>query len=307
MKETQFTIGCDPEFFMRERITGKLISAIPFIKGTKDKPELLPRGGNLQRDNVAVEVATDPAGTVNQFVNNISCTLKEAVKRLPSGHEIVAIPSAYFNKDQLNHPEANVFGCDPDFDVWKMRENTKPYATDPTFRSCGAHIHVGTDGTDDNAFLLDWDRKMEFVKVMDCVHGVISTILDNSKEAIDRRQLYGKAGAHRHKPYGVEYRVLSNYWLRSPITVTMIYHLTQDALQICREQVAKKLIMSMGEDEVQTVINKGQQDVAFKMLEKHLLPILSQKSIYYFNESLAKIKNNDMNFNAEWNLEMHNH
>lgn len=302
IKHPQFTIGCDPEFFMRERATGKLISAIPFIKGTKYEPESLPQGGNLQRDNVAVEIATDPAETASKFVNNISCTLKEAIKKLPSGHEIVAIPSACFDQDQLEDPEANVFGCDPDYNVWKMAVNDKPYAADPTFRSCGAHIHVGTDGKDTNSFLLKIDRKMEFVKTMDCLHGIISTILDSSKEAIDRRQLYGKAGAHRNKDYGVEYRVLSNYWLRSPITVMMMYHLTQDALLICRERAAKNLITALGEDEIQTVINEGQRDVAFKMLEDHILPVLSQESIHYFNEALAKINNNDMNFNKEWNL-----
>ena len=306
-RQPQFTIGCDPEFFMRERATGKLISSIPFINGTKHNPELLPQGGNIQRDNVAVEIATDPAQTADQFVKNISCTLKEAIKKLPSGHEIVAIPSACFDEDQLKHPEAHIFGCDPDHNVWTMCENDKPYAADPTFRSCGAHIHVGTDGKDSNAFLLNFNRKMEFVKTMDCIHGVISTILDNSKEAIDRRQLYGKAGAHRSKFYGVEYRVLSNYWLRSPVTVMMMYYLTQDALQICREQAANKLITTMGEEEVQTVINEGKQEVAFKMLENHLLPILNQDSIYYFNEALAKVKVNDMNFNMEWGLEMHKH
>ena len=307
MKQPKFTIGCDPEFFMRERVTGKLISAIPFIDGTKDNPELLPDGGNLQRDNVAVEIATDPAHNAKQFVDNIGCTLKGAIKKLPSGHEIVAIPSAYFDSDQLEHPDAEAFGCDPDFNVWKMRENDKPRATDPTFRSCGGHIHVGTDGTDTNAFLLDFDRKMEFVKIMDCIHGVVSTILDSSKEAVDRRQLYGKAGAHRNKDYGIEYRVLSNYWLQSPVTVMLMYYLTQDALQICRHRTASGLIVDMGEDEVQTVINKGQQEAALKMLETYLLPILSQDSIHYFNEALSKIETNDMNFNKEWDLEMEAH
>lgn len=303
----KFTIGCDPEFFMRERATGKLISAIPYIKGTKDKPELLPQGGNIQRDNVAVEIATDPASAPEQFVTNIGCTLKEAVKKLPNGHEIIAIPSAHFDKDQLDHPDACIFGCDPDYNAWKMCENEKPYAEDLTFRSCGAHIHVGTNGKDDNAFLLEFNRKMEFVKIMDCVHGIISTILDSSKAAIDRRQLYGKAGAHRCKEYGVEYRVLSNYWLQSPVTVMMMYHLTQDALRICRKGLAKDLITAMGENEVQTVINKGQYEAAFKMLENHLLPILSQDSTHYFNEALAKIKANDMNFDKEWDLKMETH
>lgn len=307
MKLPKFTIGCDPEFFMRKRATGELISAIPFIKGTKDNPELLPQGGNIQRDNVSVEIATDPAEAADQFINNISCTLKEAVKKLPKGHEMVAIPSAYFDEKQLEHPDACIFGCDPDYNAWSMCENEKPYAADPTFRSCGAHIHVGTTGKDANSFLLIFDRKMEFVKIMDCLHGVISTILDSSKEAIDRRQLYGKAGAHRDKPYGVEYRVLSNYWLQSPVTVMLMYHLTQDALQICRERTASKLIVAMGEDEIQTVINKGQQGIALKMIETHLLPILSQDSLHYFHEALAKTKANDMNFDAEWGLKMYQH
>lgn len=307
MSNPKFTIGCDPEFFMRKRSTGKLISAIPFIKGTKEAPELLDRGGNIQRDNVSVEIATDPADSIDQFVNNIQCTLQEAVKKLPKGHDLVAIPSACFDQDQLEDPEACIFGCDPDHNAWSLLQNESPYAKDPTFRSCGAHIHVGTNGKDENVFLLDFGKKVEFVKVMDCLHGVISTVLDNSKESVDRRQLYGKAGAHRSKNYGVEYRVLSNYWLRSPVTVMLMYHLTQDALRIFRNNESKDLITGMGEDEVQSVINKGNQESALKMLEIHVLPILSQDSIYYFNEAMAKIKNNDMNFNAEWNLKMETH
>lgn len=305
MTNPKFTIGCDPEFFMRKRDTGKLISAIPFIKGTKDEPEKLSQGGNIQRDNVAVEIATDPADSFYQFAHNIECTLKEAVKKLPKGHEIVAIPSAHFDKDQLKHPDACIFGCDPDFNAWSMDQNDTPYTEDQTFRSCGAHIHVGTTGEDSNAFLLNFDGKMEVIRIMDCLHGIISTILDSSKEAVNRRRLYGKAGAHRCKDYGVEYRVLSNYWLQSPVTVMLMYHLTQDALHICRESLANDLIAAMGKDEVQSVINDGNKEAASKMFEDHLLPVLSQSSTHYFNEALAKISDNDMDFNNEWSLEMH--
>ena len=145
---------------------------------------------------------------------------------------------------------------------------------------------------------------MEFVKIMDCLHGVISTILDHSKEAIDRRKLYGKAGAHRDKEYGVEYRVLSNYWLQSPVTVMLMYHLTQDALRICRESLAEELINMMGEDEVQAVINDGNKEAASKMLEDCLLPIISKDAAHYFNEALAKIADNDMDLSVEWDLKM---
>lgn len=303
MAKARFTIGCDPEFFLRERKSGKLISAIPYVEGTKLEPKALPRGGNIQRDNVAVEVATDPADSGETFVKNIECTLMEAIKTLPSGHEIVAIPSACFEKDQLDHPEAQAFGCDPDYCAWEIRENDKPCAVDNTFRSCGAHIHVGTDGTDGNEFLLDFEGKIQTVRVMDCVHGVISTVLDSGKEAIDRRQLYGSPGAHRPKDYGVEYRVLSNYWLKSPVTVMLMYHLTNDVLDIVREGRAEALIEAMDEHQVRSTIATGDVDAALKLIETHLMPILSEDSKHYFNEALAKIKANDMDFYTEWKLE----
>ena len=65
------TIGTDPEFFMVVRETGKLISAIPHIEGTKDAPVPLPQGGTVQRDNVALEFATDPAVDREDFVEKI--------------------------------------------------------------------------------------------------------------------------------------------------------------------------------------------------------------------------------------------
>ena len=124
----KFTIGCDPEFFLRHRESGKLISAIPYVEGTKYEPKPLPKGGNIQRDNVAVEVATDPASNIDTFVNAIRNTLTEAVKTLPQDTEIVALPSANFDTSELDHPEAQAFGCDPDFDAWEICENEKPCA-----------------------------------------------------------------------------------------------------------------------------------------------------------------------------------
>lgn len=296
------TIGCDPEFFLRHRQSGKLISAIPFVDGTKEEPKLLPKGGNIQRDNVAVEVATDPADSKEKFVQAIESTLQEAVKTLPADTEIVAVASASFDADQLEHPEAQRFGCDPDYCAWEVRVNDPPSAIDNTFRSCGAHIHVGTDGNDKNEFLLDFDGKLNTVKVMDCVHGIISTVLDSSKESVERRQLYGKPGSHRPKEYGVEYRVLSNYWLKSPVTVMLMYHLTQDVLEIVREGKSDDLINKMGEHEVRSIISKGDSEAAGKMVDDHLLPVLSQDSVQYYNEALAKIQANDMNFHSEWKL-----
>lgn len=302
MTESNFTIGCDPEFFLKDKTSGKLISAIPHIVGTKYEPLNLPKGGNIQRDNVAVEIATDPATGSTDFVNRIRDTLSEAIKVLPKDTEIVPLPSAHFDKDQLEHPEAQIFGCDPDYDAWEVTVNDAPCAIDNTFRSCGAHIHVGTDGKDNNAFLLDPMEKIKTVRVMDCMHGIISTVLDYSKEAIDRRKLYGKPGAHRYKDYGIEYRVLSNYWLKSPTTVMLMYHLTEDALSVVRDGKADSLISDMGEQEIKNTINTGDYKTAMKMIELHVLQVMSEDSIHYFYEAAAKLKSEDLDFYSEWNL-----
>ena len=302
MARSKFTIGCDPEFFLKRKDSGKLVSAIPFVSGTKDCPMPLPRGGNIQRDNVAVEFATDPAASREAFVAAVEATLTEVVKVLPADTELVALPSAKFDTSELQHPEAMRFGCDPDYDAWEMKVNDPPCALDASFRSCGAHIHVGTTGNDENVFLLEPMGKVDAVKAMDAIHGVISTVLDHSQEAIDRRQLYGKPGSHRPKDYGVEYRALSNFWLRSPVTVMLMYELTQDALSIVRDGMLTGLLDNMGENEIRRVINQGDAESAMKMIEVHLLPILSDDSRFYLNEALAKVKANDMDFHAEWGL-----
>lgn len=294
-----FTIGCDPEFFLRQRKSGKMICAIPFIKGTKHMPEDLPSGaGNIQHDNVAVEFATNPAETVEDFVNKIQQILKDVNDKIPKDCELMAEPSAHFDSDQLEHPDSQAFGCEPDYDAWALLENEAPFLTDKSFRSCGAHIHVGHQKGDGNNFLLDFEGKMRTVRTMDAVHGIISTVLDNSNSAIARRTLYGKAGAHRVKDYGVEYRVLSNFWLKSPELVMLVYNLTHDVLRIIREDTDKKLIEVIGEYEIQNIINKGLIDDARKAIELYISPLLSDKSIDLLKMCTEKI--NKYDFVNEW-------
>jgi len=82
----------------------------------------------------------------------------------------------------------------------------------------------------------------------------------------------------------------------------LMYHLTQDVLNIVREDKAEELIEAMGENQVKSTIANGDVDSAAKMIENHLLPILSEDSVHFYNEALAKIKANDMNFHQEWEL-----
>ena len=258
MEEVRITIGTDPEFFLSNK--GEYVSSQSAkIQGTKHEPVALKNGGTIQRDNVAVEFATPPAKTRKGFVNKVKSCLIDAHGMLPDGHEMVVEPSATFDQVQLEDPEAQEFGCDPDFNAYTVAMNEKPWCGDSTFRSCGAHIHVG--GVEDHGapikgleFLLEFDGKINVVKAMDLFHGIISTVLDNSEAAVKRRELYGKAGCHRPTDYGVEYRVLSNYWMKSPELVMMMDSLTRDAVALVASGKLDDILALVGEDELQNVM-----------------------------------------------------
>ena len=286
----KFKIGCDPEFFFTSAETNTLVSAIPYITGTKEEPAPLPKGGNIQRDNVAVEFGVPPAESGQDFVRHIGDALVDMLEAIPAHLNITALQSAHFPKGELEHPEAKRFGCDPDFCAWELKMTEKPAcATTSTFRSCGGHIHVGHVENSGNDFLLnDWG-KVWTIRMMDTFHGVISTVLDSDKAAIERRTLYGKAGCHRPTDYGVEYRTLSNYWCKAPQLVMLMYHLTDDVLRLMRDDRHEKIIEEIGPDKIQAIINEGRMDDAKAVISKDLRPLMSKDSVIFYDECLKDI------------------
>lgn len=294
------TIGTDPEFFLREKGTGKLKSAIPFIQGDKYNPMPLPCGGTIQRDNVAIEVATAPANSGSDFVDKVRKTFADLMTHIPEGHELVVTPYAEFDLDQLQHEEAQAFGCTPDFDVWTLDQNVAPYAGDTRMRSCGAHIHVGYTEGSGNGFLLEFPGRFKVVKMMDLFHGVISTVLDSSKAALERKKLYGRAGCHRITPYGIEYRVLSNFWMKSPSLVMLMDSLTVDVLRLIREGKDEDLINKVGPEVIISTINKGNIEKAMDIINSHLKGVMNQTSIDLFDQCMERMT--EFDFNKEWNI-----
>jgi len=287
------TIGTDPEFFLKKG--DKYISAIPYIKGSKHKPVMLPSGGTIQRDNVAVEFATVPAESGKDFVDKVKDCLKDTLDMIPGDYELVVEPSATFEETELTDPEALEFGCEPDFSAYLLAENEKPWCEDSTFRSCGAHIHVGyLDGKGEAIkgleFLKEFKGKIETVKAMDLLHGIASTILDDSLAAVKRKELYGKAGCHRPTEYGVEYRVLSNYWMKSPELVMLMDSLTKDALSLVSSGKLKEVLDSISEYVLQDVINNGRIKKATELIEKHIKQYLSADSKDLFELCKDNIK-----------------
>jgi hypothetical protein len=275
-----YVAGADPEL-MVVGPDGILTSAIPLIKGTKKKPQKV-KGGAVQRDNVMAEFNVKPSNTSDEFEENIRVVLGSLAKMVKPN--ILTIRAyAEFPESALDHPEAQVFGCDPDFCAWPNKDGILSMNTIPShkalepFRSAGGHFHVGYK-KDTEEMLRDDFGKIEVVKMLDIFQGIPSVVLDPDQSAPDRRALYGTAGAHRPKEYGVEYRALGNFWLRSPELVHLMYELANRAIELTLNGESQQIIEMVGQKNVQEIINKSQPRKAKQVIMSVLKRFLTKES-----------------------------
>ena len=214
-----FLIGADPEFFIKKKYGG-YASAVGLIGGSKWEPKKIDEDGHaILEDNVAVEFNIKPASSFDEFRSSIHKVLDHIRGILP-GYEFSKESAVSFPQEELMTPEAQMFGCEPDFDAWRECVNEKPCANDKNLRSAGGHIHVGSD--------LAINNPVAVIRAMDLFLGVPSTQLDAGTL---RRELYGKAGCFRAKSYGAEYRTLSNFWIFDDSLIQWAFDGTQRALE----------------------------------------------------------------------------
>jgi hypothetical protein len=262
-----FVAGADPELMLLTP-EGKLTSAIDVVPGTKEEPHKVSCGA-VQHDNVMAEFNVNPSGTDDEFVHNMREVLRE-LSDMIAPLTLVARASANFPKKELQSEVAQVFGCDPDFDSWSLQMNSiDGTAGMETFRSAGGHFHIGEKKAT-KEMLQDPYGKIEVVKMLDIFQGIVSIAIDNDKTAPKRRALYGRAGAHRPKDYGVEYRALGNFWVRSPDLVHMMYELADRAVALTLDGKSTEIIDSIGESEIQRVINDSDKKSAKSIVKQHL-------------------------------------
>lgn len=225
MTTSNILVGSDPECWAS--LKGKIVSAHNLIKGTKDAPFKV-RNGAVQVDGLALEFNIDAASTEDQFCMNINDVIAQMQAMIPD-HEIVIQPVAHFDPEYMKAQpkEALELGCTPDFNGWTGDANPKPDGDRP-FRTASGHVHIGwTNGKciDDMGHL---SVCRDVVKQMDFFLGLPSLMYDADTQ---RREMYGKAGCYRPKSYGVEYRTLSNAWLKSDASKKWVFRAVQAGIE----------------------------------------------------------------------------
>jgi|TARA_Y100000310_G_scaffold161131_1_gene161075 hypothetical protein len=225
-------IGADPELFVFNG--NKPVSGWGMVEGTKARPTAVKHGA-VQVDGMALEINIDPVDDVDKFHRNINSVLRSLRKMIPDGHELKAVPTVRFSEKVMKDAPkaAKELGCDPDWNAYTEKQNPRPRAIgNRKFLRTGAgHIHLGWTADQQVDQLSHFLACVQMTKQLDLYVGLPSLLFDNDRE---RQQLYGKAGTFRPKPYGVEYRTPSNFWVQKKSYREMIFNLVNYAFEDLR-------------------------------------------------------------------------
>lgn len=247
----KITIGSDPELFFIEN--GE-VTPFHFLLDKKEK--VTYDGVTILRDNVLVEYNTQPSSSKDEFISTMRRSynvVRKYVKSLGTNYDVVNIPSHEF----VSLPEGfDDFGCNPSINAWTfLEEIPKPLKDRPLLRSAGGHIHIGLPPDVDPVLV---------IRACDLFLGVPSTFMDTD---YTRRLLYGKAGSYRNTPYGVEYRTLSNFWVKDPELIGWVWDNVERAVKYAADM---EFMQRLDEDSYQIILAiGGDMDAAKFIMSKY--------------------------------------
>ena len=232
MAKNNYMLGADPEMFVRDINTKQIVPICGKVGGTKGIPtpyvshaataakmQWYNKSWNNEfkylEDNVAFEFNVPPAAAAELFNETINVALVGAGLILKDAGlaPVYDRSSIRFAASALEHPGAQTIGCDPDIHAYG--KDYEPQARPPfsiqdlgLWRHCGGHLH----------FSYDKEKIPDhvFVQLVDVLVYYPIVFKDLQRA---RRKFYGLAGLYRSKNYGIEYRSMSNFWLRNPAAV----------------------------------------------------------------------------------------
>lgn len=231
IRSDEVTFGADIEHFIAKKPPQSeyeqygypynprdVVPCVGICEGTKDKPwrnEKWQTGFGLQEDNVMLEYNVPAVKTAKNFGNVIKKAQRYARSFLKEKDLVLVMDKTYheFHAAHLTSPQAETFGCEPDFDAYEMGRKRINVPNFNNLRTCGGHLHIGG-----NFKCPDWVAVLMFEFVL--FHSFGSTWVLNPKDP--RSKWYGRPGIFRSKPYGIEYRTLSNWWTQDAYNSTAI-------------------------------------------------------------------------------------
>jgi hypothetical protein len=233
-------IGYDVEFYQTNR------DGLPVFPSTKRYPTW-----EVTQDNMMNEVRSKPGHETydtQALIHNLygfkkwaKRTEKFATPAMINWNDVVAIPEETWNQIP---DELKILGCQPDTCIYTDKFIDPSVWHNIPIRTAGGHIHIGinTPNKEFNLHELPIEEcdglpqyqvlknAEDLIKNLDAIVA-LSNVIWNQRNGKERRQMYGKAGTGRLKPYGIEYRVLDNSWIFYGWTIDLTISLTKAVIE----------------------------------------------------------------------------
>lgn len=243
-------LGADPELFVKTTSEGNVVPICGKIGGTKENPLIIndlinerygaeagrrskdstEKIGNyaIQEDNVMLEFNIPAYKDTLYFTEAITkiLTVLDADVLPPHGIQTMYSSTHTFKPEDIApFPQAFTVGCLSDMNAYAGRMGQKREPFNATHfgnnRFCGGHLHVQYNKNHVPPYV--------FAQFMDAV--VALPFLRWDKQKL-RRMFYGQPGIYREKPYGIEYRTPSNFWLQKTFREKHLYSLSENVISL---------------------------------------------------------------------------
>ena len=292
---TSLVFGSDPELFFVKK--GKVVPSSTVIP----KDGLPVRdSGRIIRDGFQVELNPGSSFCRQIAASEIARAMR-VLRDLEIRHKVevstevgVVVDEETFKSIPLSERK---FGCNPTENVYQEKLD-RPTGARVRFRSGGGHIHIGLP----QRFRGNEERIGELVKMFDILVGNSCVFFDQSPASTLRRKYYGRAGEYRMKPYGVEYRVPSNFWLQSYVLWSMVSGLCRQVVDLHYANFFNRLTKKVPLENVRKAINNNDKDLALENLrllaefiKEHDINLSSGLSVSNVDKFIRLVQSNIIN------------
>lgn len=299
-KWTSYSVGSDPELMISDK-QGNALTADRFLqeRATFGKSQS-PR---LYADGFVAELAPPPSTCRALHMGEVYNCLSQLSNILTKkGEGLMLNAKSCFKVDRKEleaaGERARIFGCDPSTNA---QDDVKSSITliDPRKidgmkhkkRYAGGHLHLGLTNYQYLKRNELHDNYKIITKLSDLLVGIPSVMLDRDKVSKERRMLYGRAGEFRLPPHGYEYRVPSNFWLRTPgLGSLLLGSLKVAARMLQMKEVVDYILTTTDWDLVVEAINDNSFSKATKVWLNYVRPLLmNTKNAMSYNWDLTPI------------------
>ena len=274
--ERGITSGCDPEIFVTEK-SGTLLPAQRFLPAEAEVKNQY--GGYQFWDGYQAEFCPTAKNCLQQLHDEIYAGLmgvwRKAQKYHPGARltlqNTMEIPEALAK----TAPEEEIrFRCSPSMNVYDDPGEPLPDAREYRWRFAGGHLHAGFGSKKLTVPLIE-----ELVRGLDGILAVAGVSLAEGIDTPERRKMYGRAGEFRLPVHGLEYRVLSNFWLSSPVISNLVFELFRQAIRFAASGMYRHC-WEANQEEIREVINGCDVKRAREILDanKHILAYLFKQT-----------------------------